>query len=147
MKKLFSKIFLELFKNKRGQMMFGEALRTLQKANEQPKKNKKEMASFLIRMLTKYRNELKDIKIPSSEADAIMKAQGLEATTMRQMTVGPMEDNSSEWLQAAILESFTFANTGAFGINESRQTIDSIFNWIEENEPTEFKKFKKKFNL
>ena len=136
-----------LFKNKRGQMMFGEALRTLQKANEQPKKNKKEMANFLIRVLTKYRNELKDIKIPSSEAEAIMKAQGNEATTMRQMAVGPMEDNSPEWLQAAILETFTFANTEAFGINESRQTIDSIFNWIEENEPTEFKKFKKKFNL
>ena len=33
------------------------------------------------------------------------------------MAVGPMEDNSPEWLQAAILETFTFANTEAFGIN------------------------------
>ena len=35
-----------LFKNKRGQMMFGEALRTLQKANEQPKKIKKKWQIF-----------------------------------------------------------------------------------------------------
>ena len=136
-----------LFKNKRGQMMYGEALRTLQKADEQPENNKKVMAEFLIKMLTKYRSELEGIKIPSSEADAIMKAQGNEATLIRQMAIGPLEDNDPEWLQAAILESFTFANCATFGIKEGRQTIDAIFNWIEKNQPAEFKKFKKKFNL
>ena len=127
--------------------MYGELLRTLQKADEQPKKNKKEMAKFLIRFLTRYRNELEGIKVPSPEADAIMKAQGSEATMMRQMAVGPLEDNDPEWLQTAILESFTFANTGTFGIKEGRQTIEAIFDWIENNQPAEFKKFKKKFNL
>ena len=70
--------------------------------------------------------------------------QGNEATSMRQMAIGPLEDNDPEWLKAAILENFTFFNVGTLGRKESKDGISLIMNWIKINAPTEFKKLETK---
>ena len=133
-----------LFRNKQGEALHEETIRTLNKADELPKKNKKWIAKYLLEKITQYVGELEGLKIPSPEADKILKSHVNEATFERQMAIGPLEDNDPKWLLAAILESFAHANTGGLGKKESLKTIISIRNWIEENAPTEFKKNKKK---
>ncbi len=133
-----------LFRNKQGEAMHEEAIRTLNKANELPKKNKKWIAKHLLERIILYVGELEDLKIPSPQADRVLKSHVNEATFWRQKAVGPLEDNDPQWLLAAMLESFAHANTGAFGKKESLKTVISIRNWIEENAPTEFSKNKKK---
>ena len=133
-----------IFKNKRGEAMNKEAIRTLNKADELPIKDKKWIAKHLLEKIIQYVGELEDLKIPSPEADRILKIHVNEATFWRQKAVGPLEDNDPQWLLAAMLESFAHANTGAFGKKESLKTVISIRNWIEENAPTEFSKNKKK---
>ena len=138
-------MFFGLFKNKKGDAMYEEAIRTINKADEQTIKNKKWIAKHLLERIILYVGELEDLEIPSPQTDNILKSHVNEARFYRQQAIGPLEDNDSQWLLAAILESFTHANTGAFGKKESLKTIISIINWIEINAPTEFKKNKKKF--
>ena len=63
-----------LFRNKQGEALHEETIRTLNKADELPKKNKKWIAKYLLEKITQYVGELEGLKIPSPEADKILKS-------------------------------------------------------------------------
>ena len=144
--RLFSGIKRNLIAKRFGEDMLTETKRTLTKAYGLEKKEKKLIAKFLLKKITEYIGEIEGLPARSREMDEIIKRQGNEATTMRQLAISPLEDNDPNWLQAAILENFNFALYGSLGKERSKYALTFIFEWIEDSAPDDYKKYKKKLD-
>ena len=144
--RLFRGIKTNLIGKGLGEGMLTETKRTLTKAHGLEKKEKKLIAKFLLKKITEYIGEIEGLPARSREMDEIIKRQGNEATTMRQLAISPLEDNDPNWLQAAILENFNFALYGSLGKERSKYALTFIFEWIEDSAPDDYKKYKKKLD-
>ena len=144
--KLFSGIKRNLIAKKFGEGMLTETKRTLTKAYGREEKEKKLMAKFVLKKIIEYIEEIEGVPARSRKMDEIMKKQGNETTSMRQSAISFQEDNDPNWLQAAILENFSFALYGSLGKERSKHALTFIFEWIEHSAPDDYKKYKKKLD-
>ncbi len=144
--RLFSGIKRNLIAKRFGEDMLTETKRTLTKAYGLEKKEKKLIAKFLLEKIIKYIGEIEGLPVRSQEFDKILKKQGNEATSLRQLSISPLEDNDPNWLKAAILENFNFALYGSLGKERSKYALTFIFEWIEDSAPDDYKKYKKKLD-
>ena len=129
-----------------GDRMLTETKRTLTKAYGLEKKEKELIAKFLLKKIIEYIGEIEGLPARSREMDEIIKRQGNEATSMRQSAISFLEDNDPKWLQAAILENFSFALYGSLGKERNKYALTLIFEWIEDSVPDDYKKYKKKLD-
>ena len=73
-----------------------------------------------------------------------LKDIGKEAMEERQSEITAMGEQNPDWIRACIVENYVAAKTYHFGKAKSEEVITLIVNWIQDNAPKTYKKYKKR---
>ena len=122
-----------LFENKQGKMLIQETLRTINKAEENLTVKKKQIISKkIIYQIFECIKEIEGTPAPSAELDKIIKKQVYNATKNRQK-VTTVNEETPQWIEAALIESFVIANSGSYGKKASLEVDQIVMQWCREN--------------
>lgn len=122
-----------LFENKQGKMLIQETLRTINKAEENLTVKKKQIISKkIIYQIFECIKEIEGTPAPSADLDKIIKKQVYNATKNRQK-VTTVNEETPQWIEAALIESFVIANAGSYGKKASLEVGQIVMQWCREN--------------
>ena len=82
------------------------------------------------------------MRCADKEIDAV-KALGKDAMEERHYAMTGMGEQNPDWIRACIVENYVAAKTYHFGKAKSEGVITLIVNWIQDNAPKTYKKYKK----
>ena len=120
------------FKTKR-QHLLEMANESLDEADAFPKKIREKIGEDIVLWI---------LRCADKEIDSV-KAIGKDAMEERQYQMTGMGEENPDWIRACIVENYVAAKTYHFGKAKSEEVITLIVNWIQDNAPKTYKKYKK----
>ena len=119
--------------NMGGQRLVKDTKEYLTKASMFPKIIKEKIGDDIVLWI---------MRCADKEIDAV-KALGKDAMEERHYAMTGMGEQNPDWIRACIVENYVAAKTYHFGKAKSEEVITLIVNWIQDNAPKTYKKYKK----
>jgi len=120
--------------NMGGQRLVKDTKEYLAKASMFPKIIKEKIGDGIVLWI---------MRCADKEIDAV-KALGKDAMEERHYEMTGMGEQNPDWIRACIVENYVAAKTYHFGKAKSEEVITLIVNWIQDNAPKTYKKYKKR---
>jgi hypothetical protein len=116
------------------ELLVNELKIVLKNANELNKKDRERVATNVWNQMATYVSEIEGLPKPSKEVEEICKRQLREAMRKRQNAITELEYKNPDWIQASIVESFLFCNSGFLEKKTYKIMMELISDFIRKNE-------------
>ena len=116
------------------ELLLNELKIVIKNANELNKKDRERVATNVWNQMLTYVSEIEGLPKPSKEVEKICKRQLREATIKRQNAITELEYKNPDWIQASLVESFLFCNSGFLEKKTYKIMMELISDFIRKNE-------------
>jgi hypothetical protein len=116
------------------ELLLNELKIVIKNANELNKKDRERVATNVWNQMLTYVSEIEGLPKPSKEVEKICKRQLREAAIKRQNAITELEYKNPDWIQASLVESFLFCNSGFLEKKTYKIMMELISDFIRKNE-------------